>query len=180
MTPNRAVTAILISSLAGCSSVPQHGAVNFYPANPEANAIGVLTGEYQADGPRLGSLRAVMPDGEVLTGQYAIVSADASGFGSIYTSVLTPLAVPGVVYGRSRMAERSSPCRATLFGDRGHLYGVRVLQRQCLQSRLWRLPIVAWGDFPPTILDSLWAQRFVADQGDRLRRMTRVENRNCS
>ena len=119
MTANRAVAAILISSLAGCSSVPQHGAVNFYPANPEANAIGVLTGEYQADGPRLGSLRAVMPDGEVLTGQYAIVSADASGFGSIYTSALTPLAVPGVVYGRSRMAERSSPCRATVFRDRG-------------------------------------------------------------
>ena len=107
MTPNRAVTAILISSLAGCSSVPQHGAVNFYPANPEANAIGVLTGEYQTIGPGAGSLRAVMPDGEVLTGQYVTVQAAASGFGSIYASALAPLAVPGVV---SRAAERSSPC----------------------------------------------------------------------
>jgi hypothetical protein len=179
MTPNRAVTAILISSLAGCSSVPQHGAVNFYPANPEANAIGVLTGEYQADGPRLGSLRAVMPDGEVLTGQYAIVSADASGFGSIYTSALTSRGprrrVRPKPYGRALEPVQSHPVRRSR-----HLYGVRVLQRQCLQSRLWRLPIVAWGGFPPTILDSLWAQRFVGDQGDRLRRMTRVENRNCS
>ena len=121
MTPNRAVTAILISSLAGCSSVPQHGAVNFYPANPEANAIGVLTGEYQTVGPGAGSLRAVMPDGEVLTGQYVTVQAAASGFGSIYASALAPLAVPGVVYGRSRMAERSSPCHASLVGDHGTL-----------------------------------------------------------
>ena len=116
MTPNRAVTAILISSLAGCSSVPQHGAVNFYPANPEANAIGVLTGEYQADGPSLGSLRAVMPDGEVLTGQYAIVSADASGFGSIYTSVLTPLAAPASCTAEavwpSARARAEPPCSA--------------------------------------------------------------------
>jgi hypothetical protein len=110
---------ILIASLTGCSSSPPHGAVNFYPANPEANAIGVLMGDYQANDQRSGSLRAVMPDGEVLTGQYAIVSADASRFGSIYAFALTPLAAPGVVYGRSRMSERSSPCRATLFGDRG-------------------------------------------------------------
>ena len=121
MTANRTVAAILISSLAGCSSAPQRGAVNFYPANPEANAIGILTGEYQTVGPGAGSLRAVMPDGEVLTGQYAIVQADAPGFGSIYASALAPLAVPGVVYGRSRMAERSSPCQASLFGDHGTL-----------------------------------------------------------
>ena len=116
---NRAVAAILIASLAGCSSAPQHGAVNFYPANPEANAIGILTGEYQTVGPGAGSLRAAMPDGEVLTGQYAVVQAGASGFGSIYASALAPLAVPGVVYGRSRTAERSSPCQASLFGDHG-------------------------------------------------------------
>ena len=79
MTANRAVAAILIASLAGCSSAPQHGAVNFYPANPEANTIGILTGEYQTVGPGAGSLRAVMPDGEVLTGQFAIIQAGASG-----------------------------------------------------------------------------------------------------
>ena len=59
MTANRAVAAILISSLAGCSSAP-HGAVNFYPANPEANAIGIPTGEYQTVGPGAGSLRAAI------------------------------------------------------------------------------------------------------------------------
>ena len=114
----RATLVILMVSLAGCSSRPQHGAV-FYPVNPNAKAIGVLMGDYQASGPRSGSLRAVMPGGEVLTGQYVIVSADASGFGSIHASALTPLSAPGAVYGQSRMAERSSPCRATLFGDRG-------------------------------------------------------------
>ena len=93
--------------------------MNFYPANPEANAIGILMGEYQTVGLGAGSLRAVMPDGEVLTGQYAIVQAGASGFGSIYASALAPLAVSGVVYGRSRTAERSSPCQASLFGDHG-------------------------------------------------------------
>jgi hypothetical protein len=69
MTANRALAAILTASLAGCSSAPQHGAVNFYPVNAEANAIGIPTGEYQNVGPGAGSLRAVMPDGEVLTGQ---------------------------------------------------------------------------------------------------------------
>jgi hypothetical protein len=121
MTANRAVAAILIASLAGCSSAPEHGAVNFYPANPEANAIGIPTGEYQTVGPGAGSLRAVMPDGEVLTGQYAIVQAGASGFGSIYASAFAPLAIPGVVYGRSRTAERSSPCLVSLAGDHGTL-----------------------------------------------------------
>jgi hypothetical protein len=71
MTAIRAVAAIVIASLAGCSSAPRHGAVNFYPANAEAKAIGHLTGEYQTVGPGAGSLRAVMPDGEVLIGQYA-------------------------------------------------------------------------------------------------------------
>jgi hypothetical protein len=47
MTANRSIVGIFIASLAGCSSAPQHGAVNFYPANPEANAIGILMGEYQ-------------------------------------------------------------------------------------------------------------------------------------
>jgi hypothetical protein len=121
MTANRAVAAILIASLAGCSSAPQHGAVNFYPVNPEANAIGILTGEYQTVGTGGGSLRAVMPDGEVLAGQYAIAQPGASGFGLIYASAFAPLAMPGVVYGRSRMAERSSPCHASLVGDHGTL-----------------------------------------------------------
>jgi hypothetical protein len=119
MTANRALAAILTASLAGCSSAPQHGAVNFYPVNAEANAIGIPTGEYQNVGPGAGSLRAVMPDGEVLTGQCAIVQAGASGFGSIYASAFAPLAIPGVVYGRSRTAERSSPCLASLVGDHG-------------------------------------------------------------
>jgi hypothetical protein len=112
-TAHRAILVILMASLPGCSSRPQHGAVKFYPTNLEAKAIGVLMGDYQANGPRSGSLRAVMPDGEVLTGQYAIVSADASGFGSIYTSALTPLATPGVVYGRSRSTSprATSPLR---------------------------------------------------------------------
>jgi hypothetical protein len=121
VTANRTVAIILIGSLVGCSSGPQRGAVNFYPTNPEANALGIPTGEYQTVGPGAGSLRAVMPDAEVLTGQYAIVQAGASGYGSIYASALAPVAVPGVVYGRSRMAERSSPCQASLFGDQGTL-----------------------------------------------------------
>jgi hypothetical protein len=97
MTAIRAVAAIVIASLAGCSSAPRHGAVNFYPANAEAKAIGNLTGEYQTVGPGAGFLRAVMPDGEVLIGQYAIVQGGASGFGSIYASAFAPPAIPGVV-----------------------------------------------------------------------------------
>ena len=89
----------------------------FLPGQPGGKRDRVLTGEYQTVGPGAGSLRAVMPDGEVLTGQYVTVQAGASGFGSIYASALAPLAVPGVVYGRSRMAERSSPCHASLVGD---------------------------------------------------------------
>jgi hypothetical protein len=121
----------------------------FLPANPEANAIGILKGEYQTVGPGAGWLRAMMPDGEVLTGQYAIVQAGASGFGSIYASAFTPLAMPGVVYGRSRTAQRSSPCLASLVGDHGTW---RVLQRQRFPSRFWRLQRASWRALPVGIL----------------------------
>jgi len=64
----------------GCSSGPQRGAVNFYPTNPEANALGIPTGEYQTVGPGAGSLRAVMPDGEIVrTGMGALPGAKTWG-----------------------------------------------------------------------------------------------------
>jgi hypothetical protein len=86
-----------------------------YMLRPRREAAGQhsLQPPNRASGPR--------PDGEVLAGQYAIAQPGASGFRSIYASAFAPLAMPGVVYGRSRMAERSSPCHASLVGDHGTL-----------------------------------------------------------
>jgi hypothetical protein len=105
----------------GCATGPQHGAVQFYPANQEANAFGVLNGEYITNGPGNGTITINMPDGEILTGQYSIVQSGAMGFGSIYASVNNNAGGSASGFGMSRNTalETASPGMASLFGNKG-------------------------------------------------------------
>jgi hypothetical protein len=45
-----AVLALVLATLCGCASRPQRGAVQFFPANNQANTIGLLNGEYITNG----------------------------------------------------------------------------------------------------------------------------------
>src|ERR1700730_7074811 len=113
------VTAAAIA-LSGCASGPQRGAVQFFPVNNEANAIGLLNGEYVTNGVGNGTINTQMPDGELLTGQYSIVQGGTVGFGNIYASVYgSGGAASGFATRRSGTVERGSPGMASLYGNKG-------------------------------------------------------------
>lgn len=116
----RAIAVLILLVLFGCATGPQRGAVQFYPANQEANAFGVLNGEYVTNGAGNGTINVVTADGEVLTGQYSIVQRGAVGFGSIYGSVYGDAgSASGFGISRAAALETASPGMASLFGNKG-------------------------------------------------------------
>ena len=125
MTANRAVAAILIASPCGMFEGAPARRRKFLPGQPGGKRDRHPDGRVSDRWSRRGVASGGDAGRRGPDGRYAIVQAGASGFRSIYASALTPLAVPGVVYGRSRTAERSNPCQAGLFGDHD---AVRVLQ----------------------------------------------------
>ena len=101
--------------LLGCTNKAR-----LYPANDLAAQIGLLEAEYVDSEMGGGEITVVMPDGEILKGEYTIADTASVGFGYIYTSVFGS---GGSAYGTdsatSMAASGSSPGIATLLGDKG-------------------------------------------------------------
>jgi hypothetical protein len=93
---------------------------HLYPANAAASTTGVLEGHFVGHGNLHGTAEIAMPDGEILQGEYSIVSGGSANFGSIF----------GTVYGRGGATTASATSvglsmdasgqgEATLFGKNG-------------------------------------------------------------
>lgn len=64
------------------------GTVTLYPENDIAQKTGVITAEIPNYGVGSGPIKLVMPDGEVLTGQYTVLVGGSANFGSVFASAL--------------------------------------------------------------------------------------------
>jgi len=105
----------LALALAGCTM-----SARLYPVNEMAASTGVLVAKYKSYGTQHGEMSVALPSGEVLNGEYSVVSGGSVGFGSVY----------GQVYGQGQVAtgyatsnsfsmSGSGQGMASLFGDKG-------------------------------------------------------------
>jgi hypothetical protein len=107
MRKDHIVRTLLVAFLcAGCTVTRQ---VHLYPVNPPGE---VLQGEIVGHGQGHGTAKLVMPDGEVLLGEYSIVFGGAYGFGTILTSA-------GLATASSVSVDGLGEGMASLVGDRG-------------------------------------------------------------
>ena len=110
--------ALLFVGLIFLSGCTKH--VRLYPVNELASQTGIIQAKYVDSGQGGGKVTIVMPDGEILNGEYSAVDNSTVGFGNIYTSVYdtggsafdsgstTSYSVPGL-----------NPGIVSLFGDKG-------------------------------------------------------------
>ncbi|ULA62617.1 MAG: hypothetical protein LZF86_40121 [Nitrospira sp.] len=102
-------------ALIGCTRTAR-----MYPANDLAISSGVLTARFVAYGTGNGEIEIVMPDGELLKGEYSIVRGGAMGFGNIYGSVYGSggsMSFAGSA--NSYVVPGGSPGMASAFGEKG-------------------------------------------------------------
>ena len=91
-----------------------------YPVNDLASKTGVLQAKYVDSGKGYGEITIVMPDGEILSGEYTTGRAINLNFGNILSNVY---GTEGGAFGTGtstafRLSD-TSPGIATLYGDRG-------------------------------------------------------------
>lgn len=79
-----AIAALMALPLGACETTV---GATLYPANDQAQQIGMLHGSFVTVGSGHGPLTLVMPDGEVLNGTYSTIPGGSSSFGSLYASV---------------------------------------------------------------------------------------------
>jgi hypothetical protein len=100
-----AITVLLLLA-SGCTVTRQ---VHLYPVDPPG---AVVQGEIVGHGQGHGNAKFVMPDGEVLLGEYSIVFGGTYGFGTILTTAGVATASGVSIDGRGEGT-------ASLIGDRG-------------------------------------------------------------
>ena len=93
---------------------------HMYPMNETATGQGVLTVKLKSYGTGHGGIEIKTPDGEDLTGEYAIVREGIVGFGSIYGAAWGT-GGSASVSGNSSFStmQRGSPGTAAAFGSKG-------------------------------------------------------------
>jgi hypothetical protein len=119
---NAILPAIICASvssliLTGCTVTRT---VHLYPANPTPSKTAVVQGVIVGHGQGHGTAKLIMPDGEILLGEYSIVFGGSVGFGTILGSVSGPggaASVNGV--SESVKIEGRGEGSASLVGDRG-------------------------------------------------------------
>jgi hypothetical protein len=119
---NAILPAIICASvssliLTGCTVTRT---VHLYPANPTPSETAVVQGVIVGHGQGHGTAKLIMPDGEILLGEYSIVFGGSVGFGTILGSVSGPggaASVNGV--SESVKIEGRGEGSASLVGDRG-------------------------------------------------------------
>ena len=119
---NAILPAIICASvssliLTGCTVTRT---VHLYPANPTPSETAVVQGVIVGHGHGHGTAKLIMPDGEILLGEYSIVFGGSVGFGTILGSVSGPggaASVNGV--SESVKIEGRGEGSASLVGDRG-------------------------------------------------------------
>ena len=100
------VVGVLAFLSTGCTVTRQ---VHLYPLNTPGTVLqGVIVGHGQGHG----TAKLVMPDGELLSGEYSIVFGGTYGFGSILTSAGFGSAAGVSINGRGEGT-------ASMVGDRG-------------------------------------------------------------
>ena len=112
---------ILAISLSGCV-----GSARLYPENEIAQSMGVLEVNFTDDGTGAGEVTAILPDGEVLKGEYYTIDTSTSGFGTIYSSVY------GTAFTTQHITPGSQPGVVSMFGNRG-----TMVQCEYFTSRPW-------------------------------------------
>jgi len=91
-----------------------------YPINHQAAKTGIIRVTFIDTLMGQGELSAILPDGEVLQGEYTTVDSSSRSYGNIYTHISSTL---GSAYGygstSSTTIQGSSPGNATLYGNNG-------------------------------------------------------------
>ena len=101
--------------LSGCTKQAR-----LYPVNDKAAETGILQAKYVDSGAGGGKASIIMPDGEILNGEYSTVDNSTVGFGSIYTSVYgTGGAAFGSGSATSFSVPGSSPGIVSFYGTNG-------------------------------------------------------------
>ncbi len=111
----QALLVVIMFFLFGCTSTKQ---ARLYPVNDKAAETGTLQVKYVDSGAGGGEASIIMPDGEILNGEYSTVDNSTVGFGSIYTSVNV---AGGAAFGSgsSFSVPGSSPGIASFYGTNG-------------------------------------------------------------
>lgn len=106
---------LVLAPLAGCE-----GTARLYPANDIATHTGVLQARFMRYGTGHGELEITMPDGELLKGEYSVISGGSVGFGTIFSRVYGPHGSATVTStGTSFVTPGGSPGMASAFGPNG-------------------------------------------------------------
>ncbi|MCU1751749.1 hypothetical protein [Pseudomonas sp. 6D_7.1_Bac1] len=109
------VVTLVCIALSGCTR-----SARLYPANDIATATGVLTADFKSYGSGHGDIKIIMPDGELLNGEYSLVRGGAIGFGNVYGSVYGSAGLSSFSgSSNSYVTPGGSPGTASLFGDKG-------------------------------------------------------------
>ena len=113
----QALLVVIMLFLLGCTSTKQ---ARLYPVNDKAAETGTLQAKYVDSGAGGGEASIIMPDGEILNGEYSTVDNSTVGFGSIYTSVYgTGGSAFGSGSATSFSVPGSSPGIAPFYGTNG-------------------------------------------------------------
>ena len=113
----QALLVVIMFFLFGCTSTKQ---ARLYPVNDKAAETGTLQAKYVDSGVGGGKASIIMPDGEILNGEYSTVDNSTVGFGSIYTSVYgTGGSAFGSGSATSFSVPGSSPGIASFYGTNG-------------------------------------------------------------
>jgi hypothetical protein len=107
----------LLVGLTGCAI---ERTPHLYPANDIAQKTGVLSGSWVGHGHLHGTAELTMPDGEILQGEYSIVTGGSIGFGNIFSTVYGSRGFAsgiGTVSGSSISAGGEGS--ASLYGSKG-------------------------------------------------------------
>jgi hypothetical protein len=93
-----------------------------YPVNDLASTTGVLKAKYKDSGAGYGEITIVMPDGEILSGEYTTGRAINLNFGNLLSNVYgTEEGAFGTGTATVLRLQGTNPGIATLYGDRGTL-----------------------------------------------------------
>lgn len=110
----RVLVALSLLSLGACATP-----VYMYPANDQARLVGSPKVEFTSYGLGAGPFKVIMPDGEVLTGRYSVISGGYTGFGTLYGSVSGSGGVAsGSAFGTQSFTSNSSPAIADATGPK--------------------------------------------------------------
>lgn len=111
----RILLLALTVALNGCTM-----SARLYPVNDLAASTGVLIAKYKSYGTQRGEMTVTLPSGEILNGEYSVVSGGSIGFGNVYGQVYSQGHVAtGYATSNSFSMSGSGKGMASLFGDKG-------------------------------------------------------------